>query len=136
MDVSILVRQTTTDRDEYFGIVTSSLEQTPGGAIRLRPDPDGRIAEVVADFAISVVLTGELVVWLAAWHQRLRRARAPLVIVDASKAEVGIEVRDDVPELRGMLIVRTASGEETRIEASATEAEAFERIRRILGQGA
>lgn len=134
MNLSIHVFEGAPDSDSLLRATASAAEEVPDGAIASQTPEDARIAESVAEVVLSVVVSGEAALWVVAWYRRLRRYLAPLVIVDASGETTTISVRDDVPELRGTVIVRSASGEEVRIEDPAAGSELIDNLRRALGR--
>jgi len=55
--------------------------------------------------------------WLANRIYQIRQRFRPLIVIDSTGADIKVEVREDIPGMRGEVIVRSSDGSEVRIES-------------------
>jgi len=134
MEVRVVIAPSGSDESGFSAEAEVAIrEASPRGAVERVQEVERGVLAEISTIVLGVMIVGEFSVWLAGCWARLRRACNPLTIVDCSGDEVRVDVRD-VPGMRGVLIVRTKSGEDIRIEDPGDESRLVGLIERAMGR--
>ena len=72
---------------------------------------------VVELIIVGTVAGTAIAGWLANRIYQIRQRFRPLIVIDAAGADIKVEVREDIPGMRGEVIFRSSDGSEVRIES-------------------